>query len=285
MGDRLRAAWDFDDLDATEQRFRQLLEQATTDAGRAEILTQLARVEGLRGRIPEGDRLVDEAEALADSSGAARVRVLLERGRLRRSSGDSAAALQLFEAAFGVAEEAGDDYLAGDAAHMAALAAPDQQGMFSWTERGVELAERSDEPHARYWLGPLLNNLGWARLDEGEYDAALEAFQRALEARELEPESRVEIEIARYAVAKTLRALGRPAESLELLEQAVAWTETVGKPDGWFHEELAETYAALGRDQEARDHARLAVKLLAAADASLTPDSERAARLRELVAD
>jgi hypothetical protein len=36
----------------------------------------------------------------------------------------------------------------------------------------------------------------------------------------------------------------------------------VGKPDDWFHEELAECYAALGREDEARDHAALARSLL-----------------------
>ena len=56
--------------------------------------------------------------------------------------------------------------------------------------------------------------------------------------------------------------LGRPAEAAALLEQAVAWTESVGRPDGWFHEELAECYAALGRDDEARGQSALARSLL-----------------------
>ena len=47
MGDRLRPVWDFDDLDASRTRFRALLDEETTDVGRAEVLTQLARVEGL----------------------------------------------------------------------------------------------------------------------------------------------------------------------------------------------------------------------------------------------
>ena len=55
--------------------------------------------------------------------------------------------------------------------------------------------------------------------------------------------------------------LGRPAEAAALLEQAVAWTESVGRPDGWFHEELAECYAALGRDDEARVQSDLARSL------------------------
>ncbi len=131
MSDPLRPLWDFDDLDATEARFRAL---------RAEALTQLARVEGLRGRFEEGDRLLDE---IADDDPRVRIRVDLERGRLRRSSGDKQAALPLFESAYARALDAGEDWLAGDAAHMCALAAPDRDGFVAWTSRGIELAESS----------------------------------------------------------------------------------------------------------------------------------------------
>ncbi len=116
MSDPLRPLWDFDDLDGTEARFRALREEAST---------QLARVEGLRGRVDEGDRLLDE---VAGAEPRVRIRVELERGRLRRSAGDKEAALPLFESAFTAAREAGEDWLAGDAAHMAALAAPDREG-------------------------------------------------------------------------------------------------------------------------------------------------------------
>jgi Flp pilus assembly protein TadD len=87
------------------------------------------------------------------------------------------------------------------------------------------------------------------------------------------------IEIARYAVGKTLRALGRSGEAEPLLERAVAWSEETGAPDGWFHEELAEVYAALGREDDAREQARLAVPLLLAADSTFDPGGERAVRL------
>jgi len=78
-----------------------------------------------------------------------------------------------------------------------------------------------------------------------------------------------------------MRALGRPEEAVPLLEHAVAWTDSRGTPDGWFHEELAEEYAALGRESDARKHARRARPLLLDADPSFE-DSERAARLRLL---
>jgi tetratricopeptide (TPR) repeat protein len=194
--DPLRPYWDFDDLDTTEARFRAL---------RAEALTQLARVEGLRDRFEAGDRLLDEAATESDPR--VRIRVDLERGRLRRSSGEKDAALPLFEAAYAAARAAGEDWLAADAAHMCALAAPDRDGFVTWTQTGIELAETSEV--AAYWLGPLLNNLGWEYFDAGEHEVALAAFERALAAREREPENVAALEAAREAVDEALRALGR----------------------------------------------------------------------------
>src|SRR3989454_12364847 len=60
--DRLRHLWDFYDLDATERRLRAQLEHESEDAGRAEVLTQLARVEGLRDNFDACDRLLEQAE-------------------------------------------------------------------------------------------------------------------------------------------------------------------------------------------------------------------------------
>lgn len=241
MSDPLRRFWDFEDLDATEARFRELLADEESTVRRATILTQLARVEGLRGRFDEGEALVDEAAALGGGP-----RVDLERGRLLRSAGDSEAAVPLFESAFAAALEAGEEFVAADAAHMAALVAPDRETMAEWTRRGLEVARASGDP---YWEGPLLNNLGWAQFDDGDHAAALESFERALEAREREPERPYEIEIARYAVAKALLGLGRVHEAIALLERAVEWAADAGKRDRWFDEALAEAKAR--RDEPA----------------------------------
>jgi tetratricopeptide (TPR) repeat protein len=273
--DPLRPLWDFDDLDGSERRFREALSAEHDGGRRAELLTQLARVVGLRGDVEAGERLLDEA-ALEGASDVARIRIDLERGRLRRSSGDPDAALPLFEAAFDGAVAAGEGFLAGDAAHMAALAAPDHEARAAWTERGVALAESDDA--ARYWVGPLLNNLGWELHETGEHEGALDAFERALAAREREPENPAAIAIAQYAVAKSLRAVGRPEEGLAQIEPAAAFDEA----DGWFQEELAETLAALGRLGEAAAHARRALELLPVADPSFANEGARAARLQEL---
>jgi len=280
MAESLRPLWDFDDLGATEQRLLDRLALESSDERRAEVLTQLARVAGLRGDFEAGDRMLDEAAGLAPGSGVARAWIDLERGRLRRSGGDREAAFPLFESAFATAQVAGEGFAAGDAAHMAALAAPDREGFVAWTQRGVALAEENEA--ASYWLGPLLNNVGWEHYAAGEYALALDAFEGALRARERHPDQRAPIEIARYAVGKTLRALGRAGDAIPMLEAAVAWAQRAGEPDGWFHEELAEEYAAAGRPDEARGQARLAIPLLEGADPSFADDPERRRRLAAL---
>jgi tetratricopeptide (TPR) repeat protein len=278
--DRLRPLWDFDDLDASETRLRAQLDEETTDPGRAEVLTQLARVQGLRGSFDAGDRLLDEAVPLAGDDAVARARVDLERGRVRRSSGDPEAARPLFDAAFATAVDAGQTFIAADAAHMAALVAPDRNGFIAWTQRGIELA--TNDQDARHWLGPLYNNIGWNYYDADEFDEALTSFRRGLEAREAEGEEGASVEIARWTIGKALRALGRSDEAVPLLEQAVAWAETSGAPDGWFHEELALEYAELGRDADAATQAAAAVPLLERDDPDFAADQERASRLRAL---
>ena len=76
--DRLRPFWDFDDLDGSERRLREQLDRETSDSGRAEVLTQMARVEGLRDDFDACERLLEEAETLAGASEVAKVRIDLE---------------------------------------------------------------------------------------------------------------------------------------------------------------------------------------------------------------
>jgi tetratricopeptide (TPR) repeat protein len=269
MSDRLRTLWDFDDLDTTGLRLGAQLDKERTDPGRAEVLTQLARIEGLRGAFDECEKLLVEAEALAGTDAVACARIDLERGRKLRSSGDVAGSLPLFESSFATALAADQDFVAIDAAHMAALAAANRDAFVGWTQRGIELARSSG---TTYWLGPLYNNLGWELYERGELSEALDAFRAALDARERDSGRPAEIEIARYCVGKTLRALGRPDEAAALLERC----DASSPGDSFFHEELAEDYALLGRNDEAAAQAKLALAFLEEGE------TERASRLGEL---
>ncbi len=211
MTDRLRPLWDFGDLDASERRFREQLEREETDAGRAEVLTQLARVEGLRGDFDAAERLLRDAETIDGTT----IRVELERGRVLRSSGRVAESFPLFESAFSRAVASGDAYLAGDAAHMCAIATDDRALQAEWTQRGLDAGDA-------YWAGPLLNNLGWAYFDGGDRERGLELFRDALAARERDPDNAAGIAWAEYAVGYALRALGRADEAIPFLEAAAA---------------------------------------------------------------
>lgn len=152
MPDRLRPLWNFDDLDASEERLREQLEREETDAGRAEVLTPLARVEGLRSNFDASEGLLQKAERLAGSSALAKVRIDLEGGRTLRSRGN--------------------------------------RGLRATVRIGVR---------ARMRARPIL--------PRGRRRAALEAFQRALEARERDPENQQAIAWAREAVAEAQRKL------------------------------------------------------------------------------
>ncbi|HEY8815738.1 MAG TPA: tetratricopeptide repeat protein [Candidatus Dormibacteraeota bacterium] len=216
MTDRLRPMWDFEDLDATARRFEDQLHRETSDTGRAEVMTQLARVQGLRDDFAGGERLLKKAGALSDCSAAVEARIQLERGRLLNSSGDPGGALPIFEAAFEIADQGGEHFLAADAAHMAAIASPDRHGKLEWSDRGIRIATESSDRDVSYWLGPLYNNLGWEYQDAGEHEAALEAFKKALAARERYPEMPALIQHAKEAVGEALRALGRGEEASRL---------------------------------------------------------------------
>ena len=135
---------------------------------------------------------------------------------------------------------------------MAALAGD----MDAWTQRGLELTERS--PAAAPWIAMLLNNLGWWRLQRGEYADALAAYQGSLAAHTRNAERPYQREMARCGVAKALRGLGRSDEAVSVLEKTVAWAESIGRPDRVFHEELAAAYSDVGRRRDAEEQQRLA---------------------------
>ncbi len=244
--DRLRGLLDVFDLEATEDRLRAALAAETTGVGRAEVLTQLARVASWLDRLDEADELLEEADALAGETGVARARVLLERGRIVRRSHGDAAGLPLLERAYEVALAADQHFIAADAAHSCALVGD----MVGWTNRGLDIADRFEA--ARYWRGTLLLNLGDWQWERGE--PSLETFQAALEAREQESRNPSLTEEARVGVARALRSLGRSAAAVPLLEQVVEWADETGfdQPEARaYRMELAAAYDDVGRSAEA----------------------------------
>lgn len=257
------ALWNYDDPAGTEAAFRKVLEEEAPGwavADQAELLTQIARALGLQKRFEEADEVLDQAEALGKGHSLAESRVLLERGRVRNSSGDKAGAIPLFEKALVKANEANEDFFAVDALHMLAIASPSEKQMY-WHKEAIARAEKSADPKARGWLGSLYNNLGWSLHDAGLFQEALSTFQKALDFRE-EQGKESPIRIAKWSVARCIRSLGRPAEALEMQRQLHQECASSNSPDGFVEEEIAECLLALGRAEEAKPHFAQAHELL-----------------------
>lgn len=279
--------WDFEDPAATEARFRELLPAADAreDPGVAlQLRTQIARTLGLRKRFDEAHALLDEVEAGLEETGpVVRVRYLLERGRVLNTSGSPDRARPLFDEAWNLGRDCGEDGFAVDAAHMVAIV-EDSDGALAWNERALDLARASEDPRARKWKGSLLNNLGWTHHDAGRFGKAHALFEEALELRREQGEASP-IRVARWCVARALRSLGRTEEALAEQRELLAEHESAGATDGYVVEEIAECLLALGSADDARP-------FFAAAHAELSndpwlPDNEpeRLARLRRLGKD
>ncbi|MBN9222134.1 MAG: tetratricopeptide repeat protein [Mesorhizobium sp.] len=237
-----------------------------------------ARQLGVAGDFGAAHALIDQAMRLADNDAAGLARCAIERGRLYNSAGQKDAARPLFEEAWRLAREARAHALAADAAHMIAIAGTLGDAI-EWTAIG--LAYVDDHPEAEAWRGPLLNNLGWSWFDAGRYEDALPVFEQAAEVRHSRGQAR-ELRIARYAVIRTLRALGRLEDARRLAEDVAGAAAADGEAAPYIHEELAECHAGLGDRQRARIDARHALAVLGNDAVFADREPRRLARLREL---
>lgn len=274
--------WDYSDPAGSERRLRARLEaDQEQPAARAELLTQVARAQGLQGRFDEGHSTLDAVAArLAELPARAASRYFLERGRLYRSAGRAAEAQPQFAEAWAVAGRGGEAAEAIDAAHMLALVAEPAEQL-AWNLRALELAEQTADPRGRAWIGSLRNNLGWAYHAGGAFDQALAQFEQALAWRERQGRPR-ETRIARWCVGHTLRSLGRLDEALALQQALRAECAAAGEPDGFVEEELGELLLATAGPAAARPHFAAAHALLAQDAGLASSEPERLARLRRL---
>ena len=228
----LTELWNFDDPAGSEQRLRAAqVEARETEA--AVLQTQVARALGLQGRYAEALAVLDGIEC---TDPEVSVRSLLERGRVYRSRGDVAAAAPLFEAAVTAADQ-GLEGLAIDAMHMVALTLKGDD-QIAYTRGILDRARASRDPSARRWLASLLNNLGTAYSDQGEWQLALQTFEEALAERRTGSDLEATF-AARWMVAWALRHLGRTAEARDAQLALQADLVAAGREDPYVHEELA----------------------------------------------
>jgi len=274
--------WNFEQPDASEATFRLELGKLPVDWGsRLELMTQIARAQGLQRRFDEANATLDQVEQrLAGHAPRVRIRYLLERGRVLNSSRQPERAIPFFRSALDQARTAGEDFLAIDAAHMLGIAEPPAERL-DWNLLAVELTERTSDARSKRWLASLYNNIGWTYHDRGDDALALEYFQKALPAWEARGDASA-IRAARWAIARALRSLGRYDEALAIQRALFAENERAGTVDGYVFEELGELSLARGDAEAARPWFAKAYAALSSDPSFGEDEPARLERLRQL---
>jgi tetratricopeptide (TPR) repeat protein len=275
--------WDYEKPAETERTFRALLPAAGASGDRSyelQLLTQVARCQGLQEKYAEAHATLDAVELrLADDGPTlARVRCLLERGRVFNSSGQPKRAVPLFEQAWQVAEAAGEERYAADALHMLAIAAPTPAERRDGNLRCLDYVRR--RPKQEGWLPAVYNNLGESYRALGEYERALDCFRKILEFDRLK--GRESWLYNRLDEARMLRMAGRADEAFARVQDIADELRGQNKADGFVEEELAECLIAVGRASEAGPHAGTAWELLRSETWLAQQEPDRYRRLREL---
>ena len=284
------ALWNYNHPDETAVRFLEILPRARNsgDTGYLiELLTQIARTQSLQGNFEEAHAFLDEAQAmLRNDMLIPRIRYLLERGRTYNAAGQQETAVTLFKEAYdlGLSQGPVGDFYTVDAAHMLGIAMPTNEEQLKWNLIALNLARASKNEQARGWRGSLLNNIGWTYFDRGEYEKALAIFQEALAWRiENNPDNPEVIRIAKWCVARMLRALGQLETALSMQQSLLAEIEAGEEDqDGFVYEELAECYWELGEVDEAKPYFVLAYEYLSQQAWFVRNNPERIARLKQM---
>ncbi len=278
------ALWNYGKPDEAETSFKKVLADVGCEAPadyRVELQTQLARSIGLQRRFDEAQAVLDSLEHdLNGASGRARVRFLLERGRILNSSGRKPEALPLFIEAWNLGNEVGEDGLAVDAGHMVAIV-EEPTAALQWNLSSLQLASTSSMPAARKWRKSLHNNIGWTFFDLGNFDQALYHFERCRECAIENDDAEAE-RIARWCIAKTHRVQGDVETALAMQRVVAEDVEKAGACDGYVSEEIGECLCALGRGDEAAPYFAKAYEVLSQDPWLADAEPERLQRLQAL---
>jgi tetratricopeptide (TPR) repeat protein len=275
MEQELDTLWNYNQPAESEKKFKDLLAKVDNGNARAEVLTQIARAQGLQRNFDQAHQTLDEVESLAKDE-RVKVRYLLERGRVFNSSNQPNKAKPLFLEAYELAKSIKADFYTIDAAHMLAIVEPPEQQL-TWHEVCFKGCNTTTDERAKTWLGSVSNNLGWTYHDMGKFEEALEAFQKALVWHEVngKPDT---IRIAKWSVARTLRSLQHYQEALDIQQKLLEEEQN----DGYIHEELGECLLALGHAEKAKVYFAKAYELLSSDSWLVQNESERLERLKEL---
>jgi len=277
--------WDYNNPAATEKKFKELLPEAEKKKDKSyliELWTQIARTQGLQLKFDKTHEILDKVmKMLKPEHIRPRIRFMLERGRTYNSSKVPDKARELFEAAYLQAEKYNEDNLAIDAVHMLGIVDKGEESL-KWNELAIKMAEETKDENAKKWLGSLYNNTGWTYHDMGEYNKAMELFERNVKWHSAR-NSKTELGIAKWCVARTMRSLGKTEEALKQQQELKKWYSEIGMPeDGYINEEIGECLLLLGKADEAKPYFGKAYEILKEDKWLAEYEKDRLERLKSL---
>ncbi len=220
-----------------------------------QILSQIALAQAMQQKFDQAHETLDQAEAgLTPDYDLARVRILLERGRVYHQSRNVEAALPLFKQSYELSKKSNFDFHTINAAHMIPLVTQNIDEKIQWNERAIDLASKTQDTRAKAWLGALHNNLAQNYIEAHRYNEALEAFKQCLKFGDDRGDAII-IRGAKWGMARALRSLSNLDEALSMQLSLLDEYENIAKKGefplellvvgrGMVYEELTEIHLA-----------------------------------------
>jgi len=233
-------------------------------------------------KFEEAHKILDEAEKLiTDKIPLAKVRYLLERGRTYNSSKVYDKAKELFMEAYQLSDLNKFDRYTIDAAHMMGIVEKGEESL-RWNEIAMNHAEATTEKNAKAWLGSLYNNTGWTYYEMGEYEKALQLFEKYV-IWNTQRNTKQGLIFAKWCVGKTLRSMGKIQEAFDRQKALYKEIKLKGlKEDGYNYEEIGECLLLLNRKDESKKYFTKAFELLSKDIWFKENEKERLERLKTL---
>lgn len=264
--------WNPADVVGSEVAYRALLPEGQKLTGRdrcylIDLYSLIGRSQALQEKYADARLSLDAAEALLEEEQAvypvsARIRWLIEKGRLHILAKTPSQAKGYFSEAWTLSINSAEDYFAVEIAQLLAATEP-RKTQQKWLSRAIEIAESSPLPKAKRWLGGLYTSLGWKLYDLRQFESSLSAFQTALRYHKAQGTPR-EAFVAQWSIGKILRAIGKTEEALSIQKALLADLGIGRERDGRLYEELAECLQTLRRTTEAQLYFELAYRELSA---------------------
>lgn len=277
--------WNYGNPAETEKKFREILPQAESAGDTSyliQLITQIARTQGLQMKFDDAHKTLDRAKELNPQNyDTAYIRYLLERGRTYNSSKVKDKARELFLEAYNFGLTRNLDNYTIDAAHMMGIVEQADESL-KWNETAIKLAEDTRDEKAKKWLGSLYNNTGWTYFDMKAYDKALDIFKKNVEWH-IAMNTKKQLIIAKWCVARVLRELGNVDEALIMqLDLIDELKEKELEQDGYVFEEIGECLLLKNKKEDSKPYFKQAYELLSKDIWLQENEKDRLARLKQL---